>query len=328
MFQFVYWLRALAAILITNSHYADIWPASAMAFGGHYGNCIYFFLSGFCLYNIGKSFPKWYAKRIVRVYPALWIVAVVNLAVKFWSADGIMAYIHCFIYPTWYHFISSIMILYLVYYIMRVIQKKTGISMLWFLIAVLAVYLLMYAFLCDKSRYHIDDVGEHWCRFQLLASMLVGAYFRERYDRIGSKITVPDIVGFFVLTAAYFAGKIALSRVHEVSGFQFILPIIQVLLVGSTAVLFVKAEKKGVFERTSALIRKSVTFVAGLTLEIYLGQGLIIQKFGHLPFPINFIVVTGLILVYAFLIHKVAQFIQKPCDRLLGAGRTRGENMQ
>ena len=66
MFQFVYWLRALAAILITNSHYADIWPASAMAFGGHYGNCIYFFLSGFCLYNIGKSFPKWYAKRIVR----------------------------------------------------------------------------------------------------------------------------------------------------------------------------------------------------------------------------------------------------------------------
>lgn len=126
MFQFVYWLRALAAILITNSHYADIWPASAMAFGGHYGNCIYFFLSGFCLYNIGKSFPKWYAKRIVRVYPALWIVAVVNLAVKFWSADGIMAYIHCLIYPTWYHFISSIMILYLIYYIIRVIQKKDG----------------------------------------------------------------------------------------------------------------------------------------------------------------------------------------------------------
>ncbi len=239
-----------------------------------------------------------------------------------------MAYIHCFIYPTWYHFISSIMILYLIYYIIRVIQKKTGISLLWFLIAVLAVYLLMYAFLCDKSRYHIDDVGEHWCRFQFLASMLVGAYFRERYDRIGAKITVPDIVGFFVLAAAYFAGKIALSRIHEVSGFQFILPIIQVLLVGSTAVLFVKAEKKGVFERTSALIRKSVTFVAGLTLEIYLGQGLIIQKFGHLSFPINFIVVTGLILVYAFLIHKVAQFIQKPCDRLLGAGRTRGENMQ
>lgn len=206
--------------------------------------------------------------------------------------------------------------------------KKTGISLLWFLIAVLAVYLLMYAFLCDKSRYHIDDVGEHWCRFQFLASMLVGAYFREHYDRIGSKITVPDIAGFFVLAAAYFAGKIALSRIHEVSGFQFILPIIQVLLIGSTAVLFVKAEKKGVFERTSALIRKSVTFVAGLTLEIYLGQGLIIQKFGHLPFPINFIVVTGLILVYAFLIHKVAQFIQKPCDRLLGAGRTRGENMQ
>lgn len=25
MFQFVYWLRALAAVMITNAHYADIW---------------------------------------------------------------------------------------------------------------------------------------------------------------------------------------------------------------------------------------------------------------------------------------------------------------
>lgn len=52
MFQFVDWLKVVAAMLITNSHYADIWPVSAMAMGGHIGNCLYFFLSGFCLYNI------------------------------------------------------------------------------------------------------------------------------------------------------------------------------------------------------------------------------------------------------------------------------------
>lgn len=104
MFQFVYWLRAIAAVMITNSHYADIWPISAMAFGGHFGNCIYFFLSGFCLYNIQESFPRWYAKRIIRIYPALWIVAAINLLTGFWGADGIMAYVHCLFYPTWYHF--------------------------------------------------------------------------------------------------------------------------------------------------------------------------------------------------------------------------------
>ena len=116
MFQFVYWLKAFAAILITNSHYADIWPVSRLAMGGHLGNCLYFFVSGFCLYSIRNSFPGWYAKRIVRIYPALWIVAGINLLVGFWRADGPMAYIHYLIYPTWYHFIASILVLYIVYY--------------------------------------------------------------------------------------------------------------------------------------------------------------------------------------------------------------------
>lgn len=33
MFQFVYWLKAFAAIFITNAHYADIWPVPSLAFG-------------------------------------------------------------------------------------------------------------------------------------------------------------------------------------------------------------------------------------------------------------------------------------------------------
>lgn len=144
MFQFVYWLRAIAAVMITNSHYADIWPISAMAFGGHFGNCIYFFLSGFCLYNIQESFPRWYAKRIIRIYPALWIVAAVNLLTGFWNAGGIMAYVHCLLYPTWYHFITSIMLLYLVFYAVRAIQKRVKIDTLWFLLAAFLVYLAAY----------------------------------------------------------------------------------------------------------------------------------------------------------------------------------------
>lgn len=154
MFQFVYWLRAIAAVMITNSHYADIWPISAMAFGGHFGNCIYFFLSGFCLYNIQESFPRWYAKRIIRIYPALWIVAAV---------------------------------------------------------------------------------------------------------------------------------------------------------------------KGGIFAKAGNAIQGIVTFIAGISLEIYLGQALIIARLNRFTFPLNFVVVTGMILIYAYLIHKLAQLIQKPCSRLLKA---------
>ena len=47
MFQFVYWLRALAAVMITNAHYADIWPISALAFGGLLGIVYIFSCRGF-----------------------------------------------------------------------------------------------------------------------------------------------------------------------------------------------------------------------------------------------------------------------------------------
>lgn len=99
LYQFVYWLRAIAAVMITNSHYADIWPISAMAFGGHFGNCIYFFLSGFCLYKIKDSFPKWYLKRIIRVYPAVWIASLINILPTFTRDDGIMAVCALFFVP-------------------------------------------------------------------------------------------------------------------------------------------------------------------------------------------------------------------------------------
>lgn len=319
MFQFVYWLRAIAAVMITNSHYADIWPISAMAFGGHFGNCIYFFLSGFCLYNIQESFPRWYAKRIIRIYPALWIVAAINLLTGFWGADGIMAYVHCLFYPTWYHFITSIMLLYLVFYAVRTIQKRVKIDTLWFLLAAFLVYLAAYIFACDKSYYHIDDVSEKWCRFQFMASMLLGAVLRERYDRINERITSLDITVFIAGLVLYFVGKKTLGKFDDISQFQCILPMIQVLLIYSTGTIFIKLEKGGIFAKAGNAIQGIVTFIAGISLEIYLGQALIITRLNFLTFPLSFVVVTGLILIYAYLIHKLAQLIQKPCSRLLKA---------
>ncbi len=71
-----------------------------------------------------------------------------------------MAYIHCLIYPTWYHFIASILVLYIVYYILRRVQMRLNIQTIWLLLLTLAVYLTAYLLWCDKSYYHIDDVEE------------------------------------------------------------------------------------------------------------------------------------------------------------------------
>ena len=52
MFEFVIYLKALATILITNSHFDTIYPISQLSMGGSIGNSIFFWVSGFCLSNI------------------------------------------------------------------------------------------------------------------------------------------------------------------------------------------------------------------------------------------------------------------------------------
>ena len=317
MFQFVNWLKAFATIFITNSHYGEIWPISAIVVGGHLGNCLFFMLSGFCMYNIRESFPRWYAKRALRIYPALWIVATVDFLVGRNSAHGIMAYIHCYIYPTWYHFITSIMLLYIGFYAVRWIQKKWEIGTGWFLGGLLAVFLILYFTVYDRSYYHIDSVLETWVRFQFFASMLVGIQLRKQYEKIGDNLHVYHVVRVFGLMIAYFAVKILIGRKGLLAQYQCILPILQVLLVADLGLLAIKLEKRKFFEKMPKWLNRGAEFLSGITLEIYLGQLLILYWFQDLPFPIDLFLVTTLIVTYAWIVHKCASRFSRKAIKLL-----------
>lgn len=317
MFQFVNWLKAFATIFITNSHYAEIWPISAMAVGGHLGNCLFFMLSGFCMYSIRESFPRWYAKRIIRIYPPLWIVATVDFLVGRTSAHGIMAYVHCYLYPTWYHFITSIMLFYIGFYAVRWIQEKWNVSTVWFIGGLFVVFQSLYFTVYDRSYYHIDSVYETWVRFQFFASMLVGILLRERINEIGSNLRFSHILRVFGLMAAYFAAKIIIGREGLFAEYQFILPVIQVLLVADMGLLAIKLEKKNFFGNIPSWINRGAALLSGITLEIYLGQSLILYWFQGLPFPIDFILATTLIIVYAWVVHQCASWFSGKAIKLL-----------
>lgn len=317
MFGFVNWLKAIAAVFITNSHYADIWPISSLAMGGHLGNCLYFFLSGFCLFNIKEAFPKWYLKRIIRIYPTLWIVNSIDLIAGRTSITEFMGFVHCFFYPTWFHFIGSIMILYAVYYIVRYIQKKLKLDMRWIMVAIMIVFFVSYLLFFEKSTYHIDDVNENWVRFMFFESMLMGAWFRENYERIGNNITVANYVLFGSFTIVYFLGKLLISRVIELSVIQCFLPVVLLIYIYSIAMIFVKLEKNNILEMIGRKANNFVGFISKITLEIYLGQFLVFWVFNGLEFPISFIVVTAAIILYAWIIHSGAEFIRKKVIELL-----------
>ena len=79
MIFFITVLRALAACIITNSHYVGVYPTDLIANGGLFGDVIFFAVSGFCLTNVKNSFPKWYGKRLVRVFPAVFIISIIYI---------------------------------------------------------------------------------------------------------------------------------------------------------------------------------------------------------------------------------------------------------
>ncbi len=71
------------------------------------------------------------------------------------------------------------------------------------------------------------------------------------------------------------------------------------------------------YSRIPDFVSKAVVFLSELTLEVYLGQYLILDRFAHLTFPADFFVVTGLILLYAWTIHFAVEKIMHYLKRLV-----------
>lgn len=100
MVFFITVLRALAACLITNAHYTGIYPTDLIANGGLIGDVLFFAVSGYCLYNIKMSFPRWYGKRLYRVYPPVLIMTLVYVLLGAYSLADHNA-VWWFVYPTY-----------------------------------------------------------------------------------------------------------------------------------------------------------------------------------------------------------------------------------
>ena len=71
-------LRALAMILIINSHLDNYYPVRHLATGGMIGNALFLMLSSLGLYlswhkKGQEDLAQWYGRRMARIYPSTWI---------------------------------------------------------------------------------------------------------------------------------------------------------------------------------------------------------------------------------------------------------------
>lgn len=312
MYQFIIVLRALAAIIITNAHYEEIYPVSIIANGGLLGDVIFFAVSGFCLCSIKTSFAKWYGKRILRIYPAVWMITIVYIICGFYSADTVKGVLGLLVYPTYYHFVASIIVLYVVYYaIMKfvAIVKVDKIKILKIIFgSVAGIQCLIYIFLYDKSYYHIDSVYEPMIRFLFLEAMLIGAIIHEKINK--GKIELRNQymwggLGTFIL---YFGLKMALTKYSFVVPYQIFNQVILLLLL--YFIFMLAAGFEGKIKEIPGKIYICLRYISRITLEIYLVQYALIPRLNIAKFPINFIFVSFGILLAATILHLVVNKLQ------------------
>lgn len=318
MVFFITVLRALAACLITNSHYTGIYPTDLIANGGLIGDILFFAVSGYCLYHIKLSFPRWYGKRLWRVFLPVWLgTAVLLLTGGYHFAD--MPWYEWFFYPTYYHFVASIILLYIPFYIVVRIKPLRE-HLLLVMGGGAAVMLVVYFAFYDRSYYHIDTVREPFIRFLFMESMLLGAYFKQKEEKYRNSFSWWHVVGTFISFVVYFASKLVFSRYTASFGILGELQIINQVLIFVLLYfifrLFGGLDAK--LSRLPAAIRKVIGFIADMTLEIYIVQYVLIsvlRRFG-LMFPLNWLVITAAIILAAWVLHWVCKLIYRLVDHI------------
>lgn len=306
-------LKVLAAIFITNSHfiplYKDISPSLA-TFGVH-GNALFFFVSGFVLmmgFEKKKDlFVNWYKKRIQRLWPSVFLWSII--AAIIWK-DPI----------TWrnlliannYWFLQCIAIYYILFYIFGNLNisiiggGKICVQKILFMFSIAAS--LLYFYFMPKATGSIFHTNLHFvCHFSI---MIMGGMTYLYKDKIKIKSLWKDCLWAIFWFVLYF---IILYVGKGKQDYKYYVQIVGLLPLH----LFIfYAYKTASYHWCTTLFQSSrwkriLTTIASLTLEIYIVQfHIITDKFNRL-FPLNTVIVFIFICITAYCLRVMTSlFLQ------------------
>lgn len=314
-FLFIVLMRAIAAIIITNSHYTGVYPTDLIANGGLLGDVLFFSISGFCLASPRDNFGKWYLKRVIRVYTPSWVMTIVYIILGAYILTNLQDVFDFFIWPTHWHFVASIILLYIpLFFVSKYIEMNKR-NFLRLTGLILFIQIILYFTVYDYSFYHIDTVREPMIEFLFFQSMLLGLHFRWKAENKSNNYRISlvkiGIVIFF--TVLYFMSKMLFVKLPEIAPLQLINPIVLWGLLYVLFELFMSIDSL-LIRIEKSFLWKCISFLSNRTLEIYLVQYIIIAQCKIGPFPINWIILTSLIILSASILHwgsqKIIKYIQ------------------
>lgn len=307
-------MKALATLLITNSHFDLFYPDPRLGAGGALGNVLFFFLSGYGLaksFSFGRSaqepFFAYMLRRWSKLYPSLIITVLVAITLDsnwHWSQITPLNWVELLIWPTWYWFVAAIAIFYAPFYF---IGKWSTTQMLLAMGLILIPYFYVYFNYLDLSVFSIEEgFGNYFKWFVSFQIMIFGAWVARSDGRINIWLAA---IGFAVSAVAFFVLKSILFK-RGLGSYQFIVHAIEFAFIWF-GYHFLCAQPVVEFVRKIKLYA-AANFLGGITLEIYLVQIPMLKHIEslHLPFPLGLLVALALILILAKLVSRLSEQVQ------------------
>lgn len=304
-------LRAFAAVLITNSHFDNLYPNPSLSVGGALGNAIFFFISGYCLsqkvYSV--SLGHWIKTKIIRIYPALWFCSILAILAGYYEIKK-QYILRIFLFPyNSYWLVCAIMIYYVVFYFVAQLEKK---QLQWLMALNVLAYFMLYFSTRDLNKWCVE-APDYFKYVFYFGVMLVGYYSRV------SKITKKEIPWGMISIASligYFISKIVVNYDNKMMRFQFLVQMATLSFAMSTVIWAIN--KEAFFETFCEGHRKIETIIRHIgasTLEIYLLNYAVVSYSSAVSFPVNigiaFICIFSIGVLLHGIIEKMVSYVRK-----------------
>lgn len=307
-------LKALAALIIVNSHFDSLYPIPALATGGAIGNAIFFAVSGFLLFPIKQSAGEWMKKKLINIYIPLVPMTVISLFTVKYGVLTKTNIVAVFVWPTIYWFAGAIILFYILYYLLRRVISHKAFATTFSILVI--IYFAYYILLLDTSDWVVESGGLSSIEgcFKLIyyfMAMMIGKWFKVNSNRpfLHKRVyLLHSIISF----GAIYAVKFLMVRVPAFYSVQFLNQFCILWLVCSVFCFMISYEpllREKITGRRG--INAVICFLGSHTLEMYLVQFIVIDCCAELSFPVNTLAAMTLIIGAAHLLYQYTGRIKR-----------------
>lgn len=310
-------LKLFAILIVFNSHCAQLYPVSYMATGGAVGNSIFFAISGFLLkINDDESFFKYLWKKIIRLYPAVYLTSLINMAYFGDFPGSINEWYSQIVWPTRYWFVGAMIVFYIWAWAINKMRFTEHI-VLYNIIMVL-LYFAVYILIVDKTKWSVEAEGlsnvSGWVKcIHYFYVFTIGFFIRKYYkDNKKQNILKPSLYALIFLIGflAQLVLKYCMVKSIVPYLFQFVVQAIDILCAVAILLFVLKISKVYDAKISKIDVQKLIDMLSAASLEMYFMQFLLIDLCTRMPFPINSLAAFIGTALVSLIINKICAYVR------------------